>query len=503
MFADDGTLVFSVDDKARRQLYRLDPGAGPKLLVDEVGSAGTPAPGGSGRVVFLHEPVLDGPLEVQSVATDGSGLRTEIDKRELPGRAWGAGGFLFTLRGDARAIKRRAFDGSADEALYEAPSGAGYDDLVVSEDARFVAVNLVAGHVTDATPVCIGEGAPGGKLDCEAAGRSTSARPAFSERTRGLYFARGDALVRFDLATRVATSHPLSPRATAVAIADGGKRLVFSTCQTTYDVVRLDDAGSATPLAGAATCAGHLAIGPNGALAFPVASGERSALALTDDTGAQMRALTTGDRPITDVAFSPDGSRIVFSDSSEDGGGLFLVDVAPGHGATRLTEDPTDQSGLWLDGDRMVFMRAEKGFPHGRAYLLSLAGGEPRPLPILPGTPLSGVPSRGTLIMIIMRVEGARFVESTLDGKTRELALEGAPAPIALRYAMVSPSGRYLTWIGPDGAWLGDLELLKAKRIPYTLPSDTASVVSDDHGHITIASRRLAGQLYDVRGSFP
>ncbi len=106
--------------------------------------------------------------------------------------------------------------------------------------------------------------------------------------------------------------------------------------------------------------------------------------------------------------------------------------------------------------------------------------------------------------MAILRPGGARFVECTLDGKTRPLVLDGAPTVIEAECLAASPSGTFMTWVTSDVAWRADLQTKKATRIAYTPPRlETTSVVADDLGRITYAARRLAGQLYEVRGSFP
>ncbi len=288
VFVNDARLVFDVHDGERASIYRLDPEGEPRPITDVAGRAFNAAPGGAGRIVFIHQPVGSETTEVQSVAIDGGPARTEIPLAGGAGPGWVAGGFLFNLRFDSHAIRRRTLDGSADEVLYDAPSGSGYLDLAVSPDGRFVAVNLTGQADTDATRLCVGDGAPGGKLDCDAAGLSTAGRPAFSAGGRALYFSRGDDLVRFDLATRATTSHRLVPRATTMAISPDGGRLVMSSCQVNYEAVRLDDAFVASPLPGASTCAGRNRGRPARMRSrSPVqrrASGRRSRV--TDDDGA-------------------------------------------------------------------------------------------------------------------------------------------------------------------------------------------------------------------------
>jgi dipeptidyl aminopeptidase/acylaminoacyl peptidase len=98
-----------------------------------------------------------------------------------------------------------------------------------------------------------------------------------------------------------------------------------------------------------------------------------------------------------DPRIAPDGSRVAFVkvmvDSEKDDyrSAIFLVAVpAPGQTAVprRLTNGPRDTAPRWSpDGSRLIFARATEkdGKPQPpQLYLLSLAGGEPRPLTDLP-----------------------------------------------------------------------------------------------------------------------
>jgi hypothetical protein len=104
----------------------------------------------------------------------------------------------------------------------------------------------------------------------------------------------------------------------------------------------------------------------------------------------------------------------------------------------------------------------------------------------------------------MLRADGARFVEYTLDGHARELTFEGSPVTLGLRYAASSPSGRYITWIAGGSAWIADRATMKASRITYDPPRiETSAVGADDLGRVTFSSRYRSGQLFEVRGSFP
>jgi TolB protein len=98
-----------------------------------------------------------------------------------------------------------------------------------------------------------------------------------------------------------------------------------------------------------------------------------------DADGRQRRRLTSGSD--SDPAWSPDGTKIVFSRGLADGHSrLFLVDVESRR-VTQLTDSDTyqDQDPDWSpDGERIAFMRNADGFPS--IYVINADGANLRRL---------------------------------------------------------------------------------------------------------------------------
>ncbi len=114
--------------------------------------------------------------------------------------------------------------------------------------------------------------------------------------------------------------------------------------------------------------------------------------------GAQKRAITEKDlfdfHWIGDSQLSPDGERAVFVQTTVDAKregydtAMYLLDLAtPGSEPRRLTNGPRDTQPRWSpDGKRIAFVRVteKEGKPQpGQAMVLSLAGGEPQPMPAI------------------------------------------------------------------------------------------------------------------------
>jgi len=116
--------------------------------------------------------------------------------------------------------------------------------------------------------------------------------------------------------------------------------------------------------------------------------------ALTGATGAEKRAITQSDimnfHWANGPQISPDGSKIVYTyvsvTAKKDSYETSLWIVPTSGGAPRqLTSGPRDSSAQWSpDGKMIAFTRSEAGGegrrPTGQIYLLSLEGGEARPL---------------------------------------------------------------------------------------------------------------------------
>ncbi len=503
-FADDGTLVFAAHDHEAHTIRRFDADERTtRALAADPGENVDPSPGPDGRVAYVYSGATIDSSQVRSVSLDGGPVRVEVERGSA---AWVAAGQLFYLNEDNRMVRRRTLDGGVEETLYEAPSARTFLGLVASPDGRFVATGETGIEARPAYPLCVGDArAASAALDCASAGATISTRAAFSPTGRGLYFGRRGEIARLDLATRETTSRPLPFSPTSLAVARDGARIVASSCELVWEIARLDLTGSASPIAGASTCAGLPAVGPHGELAFPVATGDHTVLASTDGAGGPVRTLTTGSHVVTEAAFAPEGDRIAFHDASDDGGGLFVVDASGAHAPIRLTSDPSDSAPTWLDAEHVLFLRAEKGRPFGRGYVVAAAGGEPEALPPLTGAPFGTIPSRRSILLFEQRASGDRFLERTRDGHVHELRVAGAPKGMTIdRFIASSPSGRWFALFSQGSVWRVDVASRAATRVPIPpMRGYPQMVAADDDGHLTIAFRRTEGQLYELRGNFP
>jgi hypothetical protein len=96
-------------------------------------------------------------------------------------------------------------------------------------------------------------------------------------------------------------------------------------------------------------------------------------------TGAGLEQITTGAKPATQPAFSPDGTRIVFA---RLGSGIFQANL-DGTGLRRLTSGGRDTYPVWSpDGKRIAFVRPYR--TQWRVYVMSASGAGQRRLPQAP-----------------------------------------------------------------------------------------------------------------------
>jgi serine/threonine protein kinase len=503
-FADDGTLVYARHDGHETQIHHLDPSTGEDttLTHDPNGQSLRPAIGPNGTVLYTFQ--ANGEehgRQVRQVSLHGGPPEVLGDGTEPVY----AGGTIFLTEQDDRAIRRLALGGTSD-IVYESPPGSLYGCLAASPDGKWLAACSTSVEDRVSFPLCITPlGAERPPFDCASVGNSTSLRITFGPSGRGLYFARGKSIVRFDVATRHVDDAPVPVAPTSLAIAPDAGSVVFSTCRVHYDARRIDGDGSIAPLPAMSESAGVIVVGPHGELAFPVAIGTGTAVGVTDARGEHVHVITSPDHDVTEAAFSPDGQRLVFHDARESGGGLFVINVDGKATPVRITKDPQDNVPGWIDGDRIVFMRPESGVPFGRAHVVSAAGGEATSLPKVPGIVLGGIPSRGTILLAIRSPAGDRFAEATQGGKVRDIPLKGAPKGQRWDVATgVSPSGRYAAWFSGGAVWRADLEDKTATKVPFEWPNGVADGISaDDEGRVSASFRHSEGQLFRATGSFP
>ena len=158
-------------------------------------------------------------------------------------------------------------------------------------------------------------------------------------------------------------------------------------------------------------------------------------------TGAGLQQITTGSKPATEPAFSPDGKRIAFA---RLGSGIFRMNL-DGTGLRRVTSGVRDIYPGWSpDGKRIAFLRPFRA--EWRLYVVSPTGAGERRLPQAPpaGRPTwtpNGksilIPSAADLIQVDSQTgKIQKYFGLTLDIQTTQTAT-------------VSPDARSVAYIGP------------------------------------------------------
>jgi dipeptidyl aminopeptidase/acylaminoacyl peptidase len=175
-----------------------------------------------------------------------------------------------------------------------------------------------------------------------------------------------------------------------------------------------------------------------------VFSGEPGGTALpqlfrVQTTGADLEQITTGAKPATQPAFSPDGDRLVFT---RLGSGIFRANL-DGTGLTRLTSGVRDTYPVWSpDGKRIAFVRPYR--TQWRVHVMSPSGAGQRRLPQAPPT---GRPSWSANSKSIFIPTAASIAK--LDARTGRVQKRYAASldPAISQGMTVSPDGRQFTFI--------------------------------------------------------
>ena len=175
--------------------------------------------------------------------------------------------------------------------------------------------------------------------------------------------------------------------------------------------------------------------------AHPNGAAGQTQLMRMQTNGQGLRQITTGAKPATEPAFSPNGQRIAFA---RLGSGIFAMNL-DGTGLRRVTSGVRDIYPVWSpDGKRIAFLRPFRA--EWRLYAVSPSGAGVRRLPQAPpaGRPTwtpNGrsiiVPSAADLVQVDS-VTGKiqKYFGLTLDIQTTQTAT-------------VSPDARSVAYIGP------------------------------------------------------
>ena len=175
-----------------------------------------------------------------------------------------------------------------------------------------------------------------------------------------------------------------------------------------------------------------------------VFSGEPGGTALpqlfrVQTTGEGLDQITTGAKPATQPAFSPDGTRIAFA---RLGSGIFLANL-DGSGLRRLTSGGRDTYPVWSpDGKRVAFVRPYRR--QWRVYVMSGSGAGQRRLPQAPPTGRPTWTPNGKSIFIPTAAAIAR-----IDARTGSVQKRyAATLDTAVSQAMtVSPDARTFAFV--------------------------------------------------------
>jgi dipeptidyl aminopeptidase/acylaminoacyl peptidase len=241
-----------------------------------------------------------------------------------------------------------------------------------------------------------------------------------------------------------------------------------------------------------------------------------SASAFGAATGTEKRAITANDilnfHWATGPQISPDGSKIIYTyvttNPKNDGyqTSLWIVPTSGGGHPRQLTSGIHDSSAQWSPDGRMIaFVRSEPGGeggrrPSGQIYLLSLEGGEARPLTDLPRG--AGGP--------VWSPDGKSIAFSS--GTTpKDLEKKAADEPasdvrVILKAVYRANGGGYVQNEHPSHIWIVDLPAVpgtpqKARQITKGQFSESDINWAKDGSKLYYTSNRELEPYYAERGS--
>jgi Tol biopolymer transport system component len=232
-------------------------------------------------------------------------------------------------------------------------------------------------------------------------------------------------------------------------------------------------------------------------------------------TGAGLQQITTGSKPATDPAFSPDGGKIVFA---RLGSGIFRVNL-DGSALKRLTSGTRDTYPVWSrDGKRIAFLRPFK--KEWRLFMVSAAGGAQKRLG---GAPPAGRPSwTANSKSLVIPAEGSLAKVDSRTGKVQKI-YNVTLDPTLSQAATLSPNSTRVAFVGkreptgpPDcgesmcpayalyvGGLSGSPKRVARDTGPAGWSPDGKSIVFASHGGLDIATALGANVRPIVSGGAP
>jgi len=239
-------------------------------------------------------------------------------------------------------------------------------------------------------------------------------------------------------------------------------------------------------------------------------------------TGAGLQQITTGSKPATDPAFSPNGSTIVFA---RLGSGIFRVGL-DGSGLKRLTSGSRDTYPVWSrDGRRIAFIRPFR--QQWRVFVMPASGGAQKRLGAAPpaGRPSWTAGSKS----IVIPAEGSLAKIDSRTGKVQKIYTVTLD-PTLSQAATLSPGGTKVAFVGkraptgpPDcgesmcpayalyvGGLTGNAKRVARDTGPAGWSPDGKSLVFASHGGLDISTAAgtnvrpvVSGAPVVVSGSAP
>jgi hypothetical protein len=287
-----------------------------------------------------------------------------------------ADAIYYAARGELR--RRR---GLSDEVMLVLPGQDQIHSMTAAQDGSRLA--MVVRTPNGSQRVCI-VATDTARMACPVAPVGAG-RPAFSPDASAVYFDQRDGIGRLRLTDEVReVAVPGVDARGGIAVAPDGRAVVWSDCGETSELIDFtgedprsagnavgdptprDPASRIDPSAGPGADKSRLAvgdrqvqsaaIGPGGRVAYVRRRADTSQVVVQEPDGIEREVVSRAGALIDDVAFSPDGTSIAFVLENGKASGIYLMSLAGGAAANRLTDDAGDGNPVFV-GSELVFTR--------------------------------------------------------------------------------------------------------------------------------------------------